>query len=435
MQLIIHRGTREIGGSCVEIRTDKTRILIDFGMPLIEIKKEPFDSKILTNKSIEDLKKLKILPDIQGLYNLEERCIDAILISHSHMDHYGLLNYVHKDIPVYMSQGAQELIEISSIFTPNKLDRINSRVINAKKPFIIGDIKITPYLVDHSAFDALAFLIEADGKRVFYSGDFRGHGRKSVLFERMVKNPPKDIDCLLMEGSMIGRGGQQFKDEASVQARIEEILRSPNNITFLFASSQNIDRLVSAYKACLKTDSIFVIDIYTAYILDKLRKVSKHIPQFNWRNIRVKFYKNQADTLASKVSTKLLYHYNSKKIDLFEINKKKDKILMLARDNSIFPSIVKGIDAIMGAKIIYSMWEGYLSEEFNNYCRQKGLVIEQVHTSGHAVVEDLKIFANALHPKKLIPIHTFEPQQYSQLFNNVVFVKDGETIDLIPPIL
>lgn len=428
MQFIIHRGSHEIGGSCVEIITAKTRILIDFGMPLVGAKKEPFDSKILTNKSIDDLKKLEILPDIKGLYSLEEKAIDAILISHSHMDHYGLLNYVHKDIPVYMSQGVQELIEISNIFTPNKLNRMNSRVINAKKPFSIGDIRITPYLVDHSAFDALAFLIEADGKRIFYSGDFRGHGRKSVLFERIIKNPPQDIDCLLMEGSMIGRGGQQFKDEVSVQARIEEILRSPNNITFLFASSQNIDRLVSAYKACLKTNSIFVIDIYTAYILDKLRKVSKHIPQFNWRNIRVKFYKNQADILANKVSTKLLYHYNSKKIDLFEINKKKSRVLMLARDNSIFPNIIKGINATTGAKIIYSMWEGYLSEEFKNYCRQKGLVIEQVHTSGHATLEDLKAFASALHPKKLIPIHTFEPQQYSQLFTDVVIVKDGETI-------
>jgi len=40
MKLIIHRGTHEIGGSCVEIETDKTRILIDFGMPLVGEKKK-----------------------------------------------------------------------------------------------------------------------------------------------------------------------------------------------------------------------------------------------------------------------------------------------------------------------------------------------------------------------------------------------------------
>ena len=49
--------------------------------------------------------------------------------------------------------------------------------------------------------------MEAAGRRVFYSGDFRGHGRKRKLFEAMVANPPEDIDILLMEGTTIGRTG------------------------------------------------------------------------------------------------------------------------------------------------------------------------------------------------------------------------------------
>lgn len=426
MILTIHRGAREIGGSCVEVKTDKARILIDFGMPLVTATKEPFDSKTLPGKSVEDLKKLKILPDIKGLYKNEEKGIDAILISHSHMDHYGLLSYVNDDIPIYMSEGAKILIEVSDIFTPNKTGKINAHMISNRRLFEIADIKITPYLVDHSAFDALAFLIQADGKRLFYSGDFRGHGRKKVLLERMVKNPPKDIDCLLMEGSMLGRDKQLYHDEAAIQKRMEEILHSADNITFLFASSQNIDRLVSAYKACLRTGAIFVIDIYTAYILDKLRKLSKNIPQFNWRNIRVKFTKNQADTLAKKVSTKLLYFYNTKKIGMPEINRCKNKILMLARDNTIFPLIVKEIDKPKGAKIIYSMWEGYLTDKFKQDCSDRGLKIEQVHTSGHATVNDLKDFAVALNAKTLIPIHTFRADRYKDFFANVKNLSDEE---------
>ena len=428
MKLIIHRGTQEIGGSCVELQSGKSRILLDFGMPLVNDKKEPFDSKILIDKSLSDLKKLKILPDIKGLYKDEEKAIDAIIISHSHMDHYGFLRYVHPDIPIYMSEGAKILMEISDIFIPHKIGNINATVLKKHKKLSIGNFSISPYPVDHSAFDARAFLVEAEGKRLFYSGDFRGHGRKSVLFERMISKPPEDIDTLLMEGSMIGRGNQAYKDENVVQSRIEKVLRSSNNITFLFCSSQNIDRLVSAYKACIKTGHIFIIDIYTAYILDKLRKVSKGIPQFNWRNIKVKFTKNQADTLAKKVSTKLLYHYNTQKIDIFEINRKKNKILMLARDNSIFPNIIKGIDGTRGATVIYSMWGGYLNDRFRDFCANKGLIIEQVHTSGHATVSDLKAFAKALNPKKLVPIHTFESQKYIQLFDNVVSAKDGETI-------
>lgn len=430
MRLIVHRGTKEIGGSCVELATTECRILIDFGMPLVNANREPFDFKVLAGKSPEQLKRLGVLPDIKGLYRDEEKSLDVILISHSHMDHYGLLGYVHPEIPIYASEGAKILMEASNIFTPCKVGNINTRVLDKRQKLEIGNVTVIPYLVDHSAFDALAFRIEADGRKMFYSGDFRGHGRKSTLFKSIVAHPPKDIDCLLLEGSMIGRGKQVFKDETAVESRIEKILRSNDNIKFLFASAQNIDRIVSAYRACLKTGHIFVIDIYTAYILDSVKKVSKKIPQFNWRNIRVKFLKSHADTLATKVSKELLYRYNTRKIEMEEINEKKSRVLMLARDNSIFPAIVKSIKDINGARIIYSMWEGYLTEEFKNWIAQKGLEIESVHTSGHATLRDLKAFANALKPRILIPIHTFEPGQYPALFRNVRVMKDGEALDL-----
>lgn len=426
MKLFIHRGTAEIGGTCVEVFTEKSRIVIDFGLPLVNAKKEPFDSKILIGKSPEELRGLKILPSVSGLYKDEERSVDAILISHSHIDHYGLLRYVHPCIPIYMSEGANTLIEVSDIFTPHKIGKINTQIIDKRKKLVIGDFEITPYLVDHSAFDALAFMIKADGKKIFYSGDFRGHGRKSELYRRMVSKPPKGIDCLLLEGSMIGRGEQLFKDEQAVQARIEKVLTATPNIKFLFASSQNIDRIVSAYKACLKTNHVFVIDIYTAYILDCLKKVSKHIPQFNWRNIRVKFLKSHADSLAQNASDKLLYAYNARKIEIDEINAIKDKVLMLARDNSFFPKLVKIIKDIEGAKIIYSMWEGYLTDKFKDFIAQKGLDIETVHTSGHATVIDLKAFASAVNPRVLVPIHTFHSDRYGEMFENVRVLGDGE---------
>jgi len=429
MQLIIHRGTQEIGGSCVELSSASSRILIDFGMPLVNAKKESFDSKTLAGKSLEELKKLKILPNVKGLYKGEEKAIDAIIISHAHMDHYGFLSYVHEDIPIYISQGARELIDITNLFVWRNNVNINASIIENRKPFSVKDFSITPYLVDHSAFDAYAFLVEADGKRLFYSGDFRGHGRKSVLLKDMVDNPLKDIDCLLMEGSMLGRGKQLYKNESEIENRIVKILKENNNITFFWASSQNIDRIVSAYRAAIRTDSIFVIDVYTAYILDKLKIVSERIPQFNWNNIRVKYYRSHASIIADNVSKEILYRYKTSKIDLPEINEKKDKILMLARDNSLFPIIVDKIDNIAGAKFIYSMWEGYLTERFKEYCNEQGIDIEQVHTSGHAIVDDLKAFANSLNPKVLIPIHTFKGKQYPEMFKNVRILKDGELFE------
>jgi ribonuclease J len=430
MQITIHRGTQEIGGSCVEVSTNTTKILIDFGLPLVSPNKEPFDSKAIVGKSVEELKKLKILPDIKGLCKGEQKEIDAVLISHSHPDHYGLLNYIHPEIQIYLSQGAKELIEISSIFTPIKTIGFNSKMIDSEKLFSIGDMNITPYVVDHSAFDARAFLIEADGKKLFYSGDFRGHGRKSSLFKKIIKHPPKDIDCLLMEGTSLGRDDKGYKNELSVQKQIEKILKETDNITFLFVSSQNIDRIVSAYKACLETNSIFIIDVYTAYILERLRSVSKNIPQFNWKNIRVKFYFHQGETLADKESLKILYHYKKRKIDFDEINNTKQKILMLARDNSLFPRVLKKLKNPHGVKIIYSLWEGYLTDKFVDFCAKNNLIIKKVHASGHATPKDLKNFAKALNPRVLIPIHTFYANRYKDLFSRVKILKDNEPLVL-----
>ncbi len=426
MWLTIHRGAKEIGGSCVEIQSGDSRILIDLGMPLVDSKKQPFDSKSIAGKSIDELKTEKTLPNVKGLYKDEKSQIDAILISHSHLDHYGLLDFANNEIPIYISRGAKELVNVTNIFIDKNVQLSNSHIIKHTSLFHIKDFKITPYLVDHSAPDAFAFLIEADGKRIFYSGDFRGHGKKAILLEKIIKNPPKNIDYLLMEGSMLGRNEMAYKDEGEVEARMVEILKEQNNISFLFSSSQNIDRLVSAYRACLQTGTTFVIDIYTAFILQKLKSVSTKLPQFDSDKIRIKFTKYHADKLAEAGYKELLYIYNRQKIEMVELNEKKKNILMLARDNSIFPLIIKNISDPERAKIIYSMWEGYLTDEFKNFCSDKKIEIEQVHTSGHAVLNDLQRFAKALSPKYLVPIHTFEAARYSEFFENVKIVNDGE---------
>ena len=108
--------------------------------------------------------------------------------------------------------------------------------------------------MDHSAVDSYAFLIEAEGKRIFYSGDFRASGNKSFLFDSLLHDPPQNIDLMLMEGTMMRRNSDRFPDESSVRHQIEAILKNQQNIAFLIASSQNIDRLVSAMHACHYSD-------------------------------------------------------------------------------------------------------------------------------------------------------------------------------------
>ena len=89
--------------------------------------------------------------------------------------------YIRPDVPVYIGEAAHNILTAASHYVPNGHAFIDPRFIAHRKPLEIGPFRVTPYLVDHGAFDAYALLVEADGKRVFYSGDFRGHGRKAKL--------------------------------------------------------------------------------------------------------------------------------------------------------------------------------------------------------------------------------------------------------------
>jgi ribonuclease J len=51
----------------------------------------------------------------------------------------------------------------------------------------------------------------------------------------------------------------------------------------------------------------------------------------------------------------------------------------------------------------------------------------EIHTSGHAYVEDLKKLAQVLAPRFVVPIHTFHPDRYDNIYNSIVQLDDGQT--------
>jgi ribonuclease J len=446
MQIIIHRGTKEIGGTCVEVKTDKTRIIIDFGMPLSDGQGGDFSERVLENKSINELIENRILYPIKGLYNNSSPQVDAILISHSHKDHYGFLKFSHPDIPVYMSRGAEKLINVLNIFV-KKEGRIQLpdtvKIVRDRIPFDIGNLRIIPYLTDHSAFDAMSFHVveRTSGKSIFYSGDFRAAGWKEKLFDRFIANPPKGIDCLLMEGTMIEREAGKYPTEQDILDKMVEILRDTDKkVTFACCSGQNIDRIVTFYKAVRRAKSILVLDPYTACVLKAIENPKNKIPQMNWNSVRVFIanYYGKGDIFVSKINDSvfknLLPDLACAKIKPLDFPGLEKKALILIR-NSMIPALEK-IPGIKGSRIVYSQWQGYLdkdssdSRKFKAFVNKYDLNLEHVHTSGHATVNKLKRFAEAINPKILIPIHTFEARKYPSFFKNTRILQDGEVLNL-----
>ena len=443
MQLIIHRGTHQIGGTCVELSSGKTRIILDYGIPLVDSVGKEFDERSLRDKTSVDLINDRVLFDIPGLYKGQEPQVSGILISHSHKDHYGLVSYLHPDIPVYLSEGALKLIHLLNVFThkQNHVSISNPCIVKHKVNFDIGDLHITPYLVDHSGFDSMSFLIEEKptGNRLFYSGDFRASGWKRSLFDRFIKNPPQKVDCLLMEGTMIERQGGAFKDEKAVLAGVQEALeKAEKNVILAYCSGQNIDRIVTFYKAVRRTKALLVIDPYIATVLHVLRNDRNKIPQLDWNSIRVLVgnYRGRGDIYINKIIKSdfkyLTFDIGTHKIKAWDIGQKKSLVVM--RDSMI--PLAKKIPDVRGTTLIYSQWDGYIWDKkkasvFWDFVQANNLKLEYIHTSGHATVNILKQLAGALEPKCIIPIHTEKPEKFKEYFGEgVMAVNDGQLIEI-----
>ena len=431
-ELTIHRGTHEIGGSCIELcsSSGNTRIIFDIGLPLVNKDMSPFDWNTHRKLALPQLLERKIVPPIGGLYENDKPTVTAVVLSHAHLDHYGLLRFVHSDIPIYMSVGTRSLAEVSNVFlnTAVKFDRVET--FEMSHTFRIGEFAVTPYLMDHSAPDAAAFLIEADGQRIFYTGDFRGHGRKSVLLDRISKDPPPYVNYLIMEGSMLGRDEGLFPDETSVEQALYDLILSQNGLCYVFTSSQNLDRLVSIYRAAKRGGKILVIDLYTAFVLDKLSAISQRIPQFDWDSVRVLYSYYHAQKLAD-FDRALLYKYKRAKIEFKEIRDNPDDKVLLAKDSRYFRGLITKLKESGKAMVVYSMWHGYLERSnLQGFLESNDIPIKEIHTSGHAYIPELQMLATALKPRWIIPIHTFYPEKFKEMFPNVIQLEDGVTVSL-----
>lgn len=411
MRACIRRGSKQIGGSCIEVEQDGQRLLVDLGLPL--------DAP----ENVGDL-----IPEGLALDGSDGSLL-GILISHPHLDHYGLLAHVAESIPIGLGAAARKVLAAASPFLPGTWPLPASGWdCESGRPIEIGPFMVTPYLVDHSAYDAYALLIEAGGDRLFYSGDFRGHGRKAALFERLVANPPADIDALLVEGSSLTRLALDatFPTEADVEAQLFDWLAQTEGLALVHTSAQNIDRIVSIFRASRRSGRRVVMDLYAAAILEATGNLN--LPQSDWPDVALYVPYRQRIQIKQAGMFDLLKRHSRNRIYIDDLAE------MPARSTLLFRPLhqpdLERAGCLTGARYLYSQWEGYWDSgsyaQVEAFLQRNGISKVSVHTSGHASPVDLKRFVSALNPGKVVPIHSFRPDRYPELFDRVTSQPDGQ---------
>lgn len=401
MQITIHRGIDQIGGCIAEIATDQARIIIDFGQNLPVGNNPPEDS----------------FADKEAVIKLMDG-VDAVLYTHYHGDHIGLFHLVPDSVKQYVGQTAKEVAlckhrKLAQIKGREEQSAIELRKLGQMYGFKaldeieFGDIMVVPYFVSHSACDSYMFLIEADGKRILHTGDFRGHGYLSKglipTIEKLIL-PGGKVDFLITEGTMLSRMDENVRTEHEVQQHMKKLMRQYKNV-FVLCSSTDMERLASVYSA---NDAIqnrpFVCNSYQKEVLALFTAQAKS-PLFRFDKV-YDFRKN---------NTKLLGWLQDK------------GFCMLVRTTPKYTDYVDFLNEELGLNpdetvLIYSMWKEYINPN-SKHAKQDYLDfaalfkhIEKLHTSGHASAEFLAEACNTVNPALgIIPIHSEVSGNFGQL--------------------
>ncbi len=384
MKINIIRGQNQIGGNIVEISTEKTKILLDIGLEL-------------------DDEKNKTLPNIKGLFDYKG--YDAVFISHYHGDHLGLAYHIHKDIHLYIGEKSAKIIQASDAY--KRVPTITPYgFLEHKKKIVVGDISVTPYLCDHSAFDSYMLLCEADGETILYTGDFRGNGRKS--YDWLLSQLPKKVDKLICEGTTLSRENYIAVSEQELEKQAVELFRDNKGPVFILQSSMNIDRIVTMYRASKRSGRTFLQELYMA---DITSAVGGSIPNPAFDDVYTFI------TSGSRYEGLKKYAHRMGKDRIA-----KTSFAMCVRTSML--RYMKGLSKLMSFEnglLVYSFWSGYRETDdmkrFLSECEQLGLKIVTLHTSGHADYESIKKLVKTVNPDEIIPIHTEAPEKMILNFN------------------
>ena len=404
MRIRILKGTNQIGGVFTEISSKETKIIIDFG---------------------DDLDGVKRLENIEGL-TIGKPVYDGVFITHNHQDHMGRIDDILDGVPVYMSDLSRKIFETVFCFSKNK-GKIHRQTINLEegKTVTIKDMKITPYIVDHSAYNSFMILIEAEGKRILHTGDFRNHGYKGVLLESTLKKIGK-IDLLITEGTTLSREQVKSKTETELVDDIVEKTKNYDQVLMLM-STTNIDRVTTMQRVANKTGKTVIHDIVLSNVL---QLVTQKIPNaLNSQNVGVYLpgsvyikrdreeYKKYIEPFQNKIGEtgKLLHGkfiMNIRVSMLKDIERLKDKVL----DNCC---------------VVYSMWEGYQEEEiykkFLDRMKELNIDIYSLHVSGHADYTAFNQVIEIIKPNAVIPMHTENKEKIKDFTDKAVILEDMET--------
>ncbi|HVL48928.1 MAG TPA: MBL fold metallo-hydrolase [Candidatus Thermoplasmatota archaeon] len=330
-RITLYGGVNEIGGNKFLVEEGDDRILLDFGMS-IGARGNYFEEFLRprANAILRDLLRLDLLPDVDGIYredmltvaraatdkdlpesadawrrrNGGRNFVHGILVTHAHVDHFQDLSFVDPQIPVYCSPVTKGMIdaiqdvngtdiesEISTVRrrelgtsgkgatfpdrpTVDTTDGVRDiRTLAEQEVHHVGPFSVVPIPVDHSVPGACAFFVKTpSGKRIFYSGDIRFHGRLMDRTSALLKATESlEPDVMLCEGTRIDHDAAD--NEEGVERGVTELAQEAKGLVVAEFAWKDTTRFDTLQRVASATGRQLLVDPRTAYLLKRLETV------------------------------------------------------------------------------------------------------------------------------------------------------------------
>jgi len=479
--ITFHGGVNDIGGNKFLVESNGTKIFMDFGMSFSQEGK--FFSQFLgarTSNSLIDMFDLGILPKIKGLYRRdyaqhmgfdghEDTEIDAVLLTHAHVDHCAYIPYLRDDIPIYCSEESKLIMqnfddtgndqyltlkERFQIYENNRGEMSRAtgdkvavprkiKTFESGKKFSIDSIEVDPLPVDHSIPGVHAFILNTPDGSIGNTADLRFHGRRKNDTENFVRKcENSDLDVLLCEGTRVD--ANPSLTEYDVESKVTDIVKNTKGLAICGYPIRDLDRLLSFFIAAKNSNRDLVIDMKQAYLL-KLFNESESLkgkyPSPMDKNIKIYIQRGSWGLIDKDINRftqkQLLADYGTwqrqfldypNAIDYRDIAKNQKQYIFFCSDFRLQDLI--DIKPTEGSTYIRSLTEPFdlemelKEEQVKNWFVHFGVLKKeqdwhQIHVSGHGDGEQIKYVVENTNSKFLIPIHTEHDEYHKKWHPNV----------------
>lgn len=409
-------GVEEIGLNMTVMEYGDDMIVIDAGLMFPE----------------EDMPGIDfVIPDFTYVLENREK-VRGIVLTHGHEDHTGALPFLLKElnVPVYATPLTIGLVREK--LREHNLEHVELNSVMPREVVTLGVFEVEFIRVTHSIVDGVGFGIKTPAGLIVHTGDFKLDPTpvdgQLMDFHKFSEYGEKGTTLLMSDSTNAEKGGFTFS-EKEVRRSFEDIFSDAKGRIIIATFASNIHRIqqvidVAAMfgrKVILSGKSI-VSNAQIALDLGYLR-----IPQNIW--LKLEDLKNLRDEEVVIITT------GSQGEPMSVLSR-------IATDEHKTIHIKEGDVVILSAKMIPGN-EQSIGRIINHLFRRGANVIyekvSEIHVSGHASKEELKLMLNLVKPKYFMPIHgEYRHKVYHSRLaektgipkSNIFFLENGEVLEI-----